>query len=141
MKLRVRDGGDVQRQWTATEMPRMRHDLVEHARGDLDRLAHPGVRDVLRRERVGQFNEFTKKPVTDDMFEAEMAGQIDRTRRDLERYRESELFWVTRGHPSAGRAPGWSGLPDGDRLRTRERPWGGSFTASGKAGGVSHRVG
>jgi len=96
MKLRVRDGGDVQRQWTATEMPRMRHDLVEHARGDLDRLAHPGVRDVLRRERVGQFNEFTKKPVTDEMFEAELAGQIDRTRRDLERYRESELFWVTR---------------------------------------------
>ena len=74
----------------------MRHDLVEHARGDLDRLAHPGVRDVLRRERVGQLNEFTKKPVTDEMFEAELAGQIDRTRRDLERYRESELFWVTR---------------------------------------------
>src|SRR5664279_620515 len=96
MKLRVRDGGDVQRQWTATEIPRMRHDLVEHARGDLDRLAHPGVRDVLRRERVGQLNEFTKKPVTDEMFEAELAGQIDRTRRDLERYRESELFWVTR---------------------------------------------
>jgi len=96
MKLRVRDGGDVQRQWTATEMPRMRHDLVEHARGDLDRLAHPGVRDVLRRKRVGQLNEFTKKPVTDEMFEAELAGQIDRTRRDLERYRESELFWVTR---------------------------------------------
>ena len=96
MKLRVRDGGDVQRQWTATEMPRMRHDLVEQARGDLDRLAHPGVRDVLRRERVGQLNEFTKKPVTDEMFEAELAGQIDRTRRDLERYRESELFWVTR---------------------------------------------
>ena len=61
----------------------MRHDLVEHARGDLDRLAHPGVRDVLRRERVGQLNEFTKKPVTDEMFEAELAGQIDRTRRDL----------------------------------------------------------
>jgi len=96
MKLRVRDGGDVQWQWTATEMPRMRHDLVEHALGDLDRLAHPGVRDVLRRERVGQLNEFTKKPVTDEMFEAELAGQIDRTRRDLERYRESELFWVTR---------------------------------------------
>jgi hypothetical protein len=96
MKLRVRDGGDVQRQWTATEMPRMRHDLVEHARGDLDRLAHPGVRDVLRRERVGQLNEFTKKPVTDEMFEAELAVQIDQTRRDLERYRESELFWVTR---------------------------------------------
>ena len=74
----------------------MRHDLVEQARGDLDRLAHPGVRDVLRRERVGQLNEFTKKPVTDEMFEAELAGQIARTRRDLERYRESELFWVTR---------------------------------------------
>ena len=79
-----------------TEMPRMRHDLVEHARGDLDRLAHPGVRDMLRRERVGQLNEFTKKPVTDEMFEAELAGQIDQTQRDLERYRESELFWVTR---------------------------------------------
>ena len=74
----------------------MRHDLVEQARGDLDRMAHPGVRDVLRRERVGQLNEFTKKPVTDEMFEAELAGQIDQTRRDLERYRESELFWVTR---------------------------------------------
>ena len=74
----------------------MRHDLVEHAHGDLDRLAHPGVRDVLRRERVGQLNEFTKKPVTDEMFEAELAGQIDQIRRDLGRYRESELFWVTR---------------------------------------------
>jgi hypothetical protein len=69
----------------------MRHDMVEAARGDLDRMAHPGVRDVLRRKRVGQLHEFTKKPVTDDMFEAELAGEIERTQRDLERYHESEL--------------------------------------------------
>jgi hypothetical protein len=74
----------------------MRHDMVEAARGNLDRLAHPGVRDFLRRERVGQLDEFTKKPVTDDVFESELTGEIERTQRDLERYRESELFWVTR---------------------------------------------
>jgi len=88
----------MQRQWMPTEMPLMRHDMVEHASGDLDRLAHPGVRDVLRRKRVGQLSEFTKKPVTDDMFETELAVQIQRTA-GLERCRESELFWITRDEP------------------------------------------
>jgi len=37
-----------------------------------------------------------KKPVTDDLFEAELAGEIERTQRNVERYRDSELFWVTR---------------------------------------------
>ena len=63
----------MQRQWMPTEMPRMRHAMVEHARGDLDRLAHPGVREYLRRAQVGPLSEFTKKPVTDDMFESELA--------------------------------------------------------------------
>jgi hypothetical protein len=74
----------------------MRHDMIEHDRGTLDRMAHPGVCDALRRKRVGQLDERTKKPVTDEMFETELAVEVDLTRRDLERYRESELFWVTR---------------------------------------------
>lgn len=74
----------------------MRHDMVENARGVLDRLANPGVRDFLRGKRVGQLDEFTKEPVTDKAFEAELAVQIQQTQQTLERYRESELFWVTR---------------------------------------------
>src|SRR6476660_5797705 len=83
----------VQRQWTPTEMPRMRHDMIENARGNLDRLEHPGVRDFLRSKRVGELDEFTKEPVTDEVFESELAVQIDRTQRAMERYRESALFW------------------------------------------------
>jgi len=74
----------------------MRHDMIVGARGDLDRLENPGVRDLLRSKRVGELDEFTKQPVTDEVFESELAVQIDRTQRAMERYRESALFWVTR---------------------------------------------
>lgn len=84
------------RQWTPTEMPRMRHAMVEHYQRNLDRMAHPGVRDLLRRGRVGELHEATNAPVTDAEFDAELAAQIHHTQQDLERYRGSELFWVTR---------------------------------------------
>jgi hypothetical protein len=74
----------------------MRHDMIENAQGDLDRLANPGVRAFLRGKRVGQLDEFTKEPVTGEVFEAKLTVQIERTQRELELYRESELFWVTR---------------------------------------------
>lgn len=84
------------RQWTPTEMPRMRHAMVEHYQSNLDRMAHPGVRDFLRRGRVGKLHEVTNAPVTDAKFDAELAAAIHHTQQDLERYRGSELFWVTR---------------------------------------------
>ena len=84
------------RQWTPTEMPRMRQAMVEQYQGDLDRMADPGVRDFLRRERVGKLHRATKATVTDATFDAELADEIHRKEEDLERYRASELFWVTR---------------------------------------------
>ena len=83
-------------QWTPTEMPRIRQAMVEQHQQDLDQMAHPGVRDFLRRERVGTLNELTSRPVTDAAFDAELTAQIGSTRINLERYRASELFWVTR---------------------------------------------
>lgn len=84
------------RQWTPTELPRMRQAMVEHFQGDLDRMADPRVRDFLRGERVGKLDEFTKTPVTDAKFDAELAAEMQRTQREVEHYRGSELFWVTR---------------------------------------------
>jgi len=74
----------------------MRQAMVAHYQSDLDRMAHPGVRDLLRRERVGKLHEVTNAPVTDANFDAELAAEIHQTQQDLERYRGSELFWVTR---------------------------------------------